>query len=343
MPPVLPEEKDRWVLETTGSFSWVWWLAVVPFLSGKLARCGFPLLPVTSTIIPMRPIRIACCAIILVPCLAIGGLAQTGVQGKAAVAAAGEVRLDQVGSQRELDDYHRMHFEVDPGLKRELIERFAKSYPESGLLAYVYQDAFYLGRRANDLKVMTLYGEKSLQLWPGNYTLLTELAGVYVQRNLLEEAESKAAAALGLLDSAPRPSGVSEQQWAADRKVLLSRNQDTLGFAHLRRAHQIQDAEVRKLELDDAIVRFRQALELRPVDDYAFYGLGFAGILLNDYAMAESNLAKAVAVDGILMPNARHLLVDLYKNQHGQSLDGLEEVIAKARKEIGLNQEAAVF
>ena len=291
----------------------------------------------------MRSIRIAWCVIILLPCLTICGLAQTGVQDKAAVAAAGEARLDRVGSQQELDDYRRLHGEVNPDLKREMIERFAKTYPESGLLAYVYQDGFYLGRRANDLKIMTLYGEKSLQLWPGNYTLLTELAGIYVQRNLLEEAESKAAAALGLLDRASRPADIPEQQWAADKKALLSRNHDTLGYAHLRRAHLIQDPDVKRIEIDDAVAGFRQALEQRPVDDFAFYGLGFAGMLLNDYAMAESNLAKAVAVDGILMPNARHLLEDLYKGQHRQSLVGLEEVIARAKKEIGFSQESAVF
>ncbi len=248
-----------------------------------------------------------------------------------------------MGSQRELDDYNQMRREVDPDLKRELIEQFVRDYPESGLLAYVYQDGFYLGRRANDLKIMTLYGEKSLQIWPGNYTLLTELAGAYVQRNLLEDAEAKATAALKLLDRAARPSNIPEQQWTADKKMLLSRNNDTLGFAHLRRAHLIQDAEMRRIEAEDAIAKFRWALEQRPVDDFAFYGLGFAGMLLDDYAMAESNLAKAVAVDGILMPNARLLLEDVYKSQHKQSLAGLEEVIAKARKGIGFYEEAAIF
>jgi hypothetical protein len=282
-------------------------------------------------------------AYILLLCFPFLSLVQTGVQEKAAAAASGEARLNQVGSQEELNEYNRMHNESDPDLKRELIEKFVRDYPGSGLLAYVYQDGFYLGRRANDLKVMTLYGEKSLQLWPGNYTLLTELAGAYVQRNLLEEAEAKATTALNLLDRATRPSHIPEQQWTADKKVLLARNNVTLGFAHLRRAHLIQDAEMRRIEAEDAMTKFRRALEQRPIDDFTFYGLGFLGMLLNDYAMAESNLAKAVAVDGILMPNARLLLEDLYKSQHKQSLVGLEEIIAKARKEIGLNQEEAIF
>jgi hypothetical protein len=283
----------------------------------------------------MRQKPFAWLTFILLLCFPFLSSAQTSVQEKPAAAASGEARLDQVGSQPELDEYIKMHNEADPDLKRELIERFVRDYPKSGLLAYVYQDGFYLGRRANDLKIMTLYGEKSLQIWPGNYTLLTELAGAYVQRNLLEDAEAKATAALKLLDRAARPSNIPEQQWTADKKVLLSRNNDTLGFAYLRRAHLIQDAEMRRIEAEDAIAKFRRALDQRPVDDFAFYGLGFAGMLLDDYAMAESNLAKAVAVDGILMPNARLLLEDVYKSQHKQSLAGLEEVIAKARKEIG--------
>jgi hypothetical protein len=291
----------------------------------------------------MRQKPFAWRAYILLLCFPLVSSAQTGVQEKPAAAASGEARLNQVDSQPELDEYIRMHNETDPDLKRELIEKFVRDYPESGLLAYVYQDGFYLGRRANDLKIMTLYGEKSLQLWPGNCTLLTELAGAYVQRNLLEEAEAKAAAALKLLDRSARPSHIPEQQWTADKKVLLSRNNVTLGFSHLRRAHLIQDTEMRRIEAEDAIAKFRRALEQRPIDDFAFYGLGFVGMLLNDYVVAESNLAKAVAVDGILMPNARLLLEDLYKSQHKQSLAGLEEVIAKARKEIGLYQEAAIF
>ena len=283
----------------------------------------------------MREKAFAWRAYILLLCLPLLGSAQTGVQEKPAAAASGKARLDQVGSQPEFDLYNKMHNEADPDLKRELIGRFVTTHPESGLLAYVYQDGFYLGRRANDLKIMTLYGEKSLQIWPGNYTLLTELAGAYVQRNLLEEAEAKASAALKLLDRAERPSLIPEQQWTADKKVLLSRNNVTLGFSHLRRAHLIQDAEMRRIEAEDAMTKFRRALEQRPIDDFAFYGLGFAGMLLNDYAMAESNLAKAVAVDGILMPNARLFLEDLYKSQHKQSLAGLEDVIAKARKAIG--------
>jgi hypothetical protein len=291
----------------------------------------------------MREKAFAWRAYILLLCLPLLGSAQTGVQEKAAAAESGEARLNQVGTQEELDDYLKMHNEADPDVKRELIEQFIRRYSESGLLAYVYQDGFYLGRRANDLKMMTLYGEKSLQIWPGNYTLLTELAGAYVQRNLLEEAEAKATTALNLLDRATRPSHIPEQQWTADKKVLLARNNVTLGFAHLRRAHLIQDAEMRRIEAEDAMTKFRRALEQRPIDDFTFYGLGFLGMLLNDYAMAESNLAKAVAVDGILMPNARLLLEDLYKSQHKQSLVGLEEIIAKARKEIGLNQEEAIF
>ena len=84
----------------------------------------------------------------------------------------------QAGSQQELDAYNRLHNEADPAVKKSLIDKFAEDYPLSGLLAYVYQDGVYLGRQANNIEMMGDYGAKSLELWPDNYILLTELASV---------------------------------------------------------------------------------------------------------------------------------------------------------------------
>ncbi len=85
-----------------------------------------------------------------------------------------------------------------------------------------------------------------------------------------------------------------------------------------------------------ALAPFRRALEYNPTDDFALYGLGFSYAILDDYPHTESNLAKAVAVNGIVMASARSLLEQVYRSQHNQSLDGLEQVIARARIALGL-------
>ena len=82
---------------------------------------------------------------------------------------------------------------------------------------------------------------------------------------------------------------------------------------------------------------FDRALEYHPTDDFPLYGIGFTHAILNDYPKAEAYLAKAVAVNGIVMASARSLLEQIYKSQHNQSLNGLEQVIAKAKAELGLS------
>jgi len=260
---------------------------------------------------------------------------------KTAVTAQAKAKPGQAGSQQELDAYNKLHNEIDPAAKRNLIEKFATDFPASGLLAYAYQDGVYLGRQANNMEMMAEYGDKALELWPENCTLLTELGSVYVQRNRVDQAEAEATRALDLVGAADKPSGMTEQQWAEGKKMLLASNHSTLGFVHLRRAQASQEADARKEEAEQALVLFKRALEYHPIDDFTFYGLGFVFAILDDYPNAESNLAKAVAVNGIVMASARSLLEEIYRSRHNQSLVGLEQVIAKAKTEIGLEQ--AVF
>ena len=67
----------------------------------------------------------------------------------------------------------------------------------------------------------------------------------------------------------------------------------------------------------------------------SLWRLGTAHALLNDYPNAESNLAKAVAINGIAASYARTTLEEIYKAQHKGSLEGLDKVIAKAKSELG--------
>jgi tetratricopeptide (TPR) repeat protein len=285
----------------------------------------------------MLPRIIARGGISLILCLSFCAWTPAKEQQKAAATAPTKPRLGQAGSQQELDAYNKMHNEVDPAEKRGLIDKFAGDYPESGLLAYVYQDGVYLGRQSNNIEMMAEYGEKSLELWPENYTLLTELGSVYVQRHGVEQAETKARRALELIALADKPAHMTELQWAEGRKMLMASNHTTLGYVNLRRAQAGQEGTARRSDAEDAISAFQHALEYEPTNDFALYGLGFAYAILNDYPDAESNLAKAVAVNGIIVASARNLLEEIYKSQHNQSLNGLEQVIAKAKAELGLS------
>ena len=242
----------------------------------------------------------------------------------------------QAGTQKESNAYERLRSEVDPAAKMKLIDGFAADFPESELLAYVYQEGVTLGRRANSVEIMADYGAKSLALWPDNYALRTELGSVYVQRDRVDEAETQAARALELLAIAEKPETIGEVQWETTRRTLLASNHQTLGFVHLRRAQAGQDASLRKAEAEAAIRSFRLSLEFRPIDDFTYYGLGFACGILNNYADAEASLARSVAINGVVVSGARMLLEEIYRSRHNQSLSGLSRVIAAAKAEFGI-------
>src|SRR5688572_18764755 len=254
----------------------------------------------------------------------------------AAPAAPVKPQVGQAGSPAEMEAYKKLQAEQDAAAKKLMIDEFLKTYPESGLTAYVHQEASYLGQQTNNFEMMTDHGEKSLAIIPENFTLLTLLANAYVERNSVDKAEERAEKAIDLVQNATKPAAATEEQWTQGKNMLLSTNFSTLGYVHLRRAQGIPDPKERKAETERAIAPFKKAIEYNKIDDISLWRLGVAHVFLNDYANAESNLAKAVAVNGVAAGNARSILEDIYKKQHKNSLDGLDKVVAKAKSELGL-------
>jgi tetratricopeptide (TPR) repeat protein len=254
----------------------------------------------------------------------------------ASSATPGQPQIGQPGSPAELDEFEKLKAETDMKAKKRMIDDFVQNHPDSGLKAYALQEGAYMGREANNIDLMSEYGEKSLEVWPQNFVLITELGNAYAHRNRADQAEAKAEKAIELISAVQKPPRPTEEQWAQGRKLLLAMNFSTLGFVHLRRAQAKTAMPDRKSEALIAVAPFKKALELTPTDETTLYGIGFSYTILNDYPNAESSLAKAVVLNGSVAPAARSLLEDIYKGQHKNSLDGLDAVIAKAKAELGL-------
>lgn len=240
--------------------------------------------------------------------------------------------------QPDLDEYNKIRAEQDAAAKKKMIDDFMQKYPNSIAAAYVLQEGALLGRRISDIEMMSDYGERSLAVWPDNFALLTELGSAYVQRKMIDKAEEKAMKAIGLIEKAERPPQATETQWAAGKKEVLTSNFSTLGFVHMYRAQASKDPAEKKAEAEKAIAPFKRALELIATDDFSLYGLGVVYATLNDYSNAESNLAKAIVLNGHVSSIARSLLEEFYKSQNKGSLDGLDQVLAKAKTELGIPQ-----
>lgn len=257
------------------------------------------------------------------------------VPGAVTAAVSAKPEIGQAGSQAELDEFNKMRTEADAAVKSRLIDDFLKKYPESGLVAHAHQEAAYLAQQANDIDKMAQHGEKSLSIMTDNYSLITLLANAYAERNLVDKAEEKAERAIEVLAEAQKPTHVTEDQWTKGKNMMMATNFSTLGYVHVRRAASKEGAEKRQ-HAEKAIAPFKKALEFAKTDDISLWRLGIAYVYLNDYNNAESNLAKAVAVNGVASANARSLLEDIYKQSHKNSLEGLDQVIAKAKSELGL-------
>jgi tetratricopeptide (TPR) repeat protein len=251
-------------------------------------------------------------------------------------ATPGKPQIGQAGSPAELDEFEKLKAETDMNAKKRMIDDFVQNHPDSGLKAYALQEGAYMGRAADNIDLMSEYGEKSLEVWPENFVLMTELGNAYAHRNRVDQAEAKAEKAIELISEAQKPPRPTEEQWAQGKKVLLAMNFSTLGFVHLRRSQAKTAMPDRRSEALIAVAPFKKALTLTPADDAAFYGIGFSYTILNDYPNAESNLAKAVALNGPVASAARSLLEEIYKGQHKNSLDGLDAVIAKAKTELSI-------
>lgn len=245
-------------------------------------------------------------------------------------------QVGQAGSQAELEEFNKLRVEADTATKQRLIDEFLKKYPESGLVALVHREGVTLGQQTNNFQLMAEHGEKTLVMMPEDFAVMTVLANAYAERNMVDKAEEKAERAIELVTSAQKPGEMSEEQWAQGKKMLLATNFSALGYVHLRRAQTIQTPAERKTETERAIAPFKKAIEYHQTDDVSYWRLGLTYAFLNDYPNAESNLAKAVAVNGIAASYARSSLEDIYKGQHKGSLEGLDQVIAKAKSELAL-------
>lgn len=255
-----------------------------------------------------------------------------GVQAQAAPPAKPQV--GQAPSKAEEDDFGKLLAENDAAAKKRMIDEFLQKYPESGLTGQVHRVAADLGQRTNNADMIIKHGERALVAFPEDFPVMSILANAYVERNELDKSEELATRALELIGGFQKPAQMPEEEWTTTKKALMGGNFSTLGMIHLRRAQAAQNPAEKKSGAEKAVAPLKKAIENQPKDDYSYYYLGFAYVLLNDYSNAESSLAKAVALNGVASPNARKLLEDLYKTQHKNSLEGLDKVIAKAKSEL---------
>jgi len=198
---------------------------------------------------------------------------------------------EQQAAQAEAADYTALATDFDPDHQLQLVDAFAKKYPNSPRLTYVYFIAANIQRQKNDLPAAVDYAEKSVKLKPDNFASLMLLAQMLPQPKLLQsqtdhakllsEAEADANQAIQIVSTAPndqikKQPNETDDAFAKRKASYISDAHSALGMVHLQKALEgLQGPD--KDELAKAEQEYQTAVNgTDQPDPQAYYRLGEA-------------------------------------------------------------------
>jgi tetratricopeptide (TPR) repeat protein len=282
-------------------------------------------------------------------------------------------REPQAEAPEEVADYFKITQTQDTGQRAQLVEDFLKKYPESKYVPGLHQAATSLYQQLNKYEKMIEHGEKTLLSFPSNPAILSLLALAYTTGGEWEKAIDRASKAIALIDKLTVPANVDGARWKNERDQYLAMNYASLGssfvakFEAERKAQKEakatsqaqgasaagevpvpkKESEVSSkdqppaeapnaaaIHLAKALTYLSKAVDLNPRYEYAQFQLGVVLAFQNQAAKAMEAFAKTIALEGGFKSMARQNLESIYKVTHKDSLEGLDQMIAKAKEEL---------
>jgi predicted CXXCH cytochrome family protein len=238
--------------------------------------------------------------------------------------------LDQISNPSEREAVLDIYRARSPREKAEKAETFLVQYPQSWLLAEIYEIAAKAYIDLGDFDRALQYGRASLEILPENPLLLVPLANVEATRGLTAEAEQNAQEALDYLDRFGRPSSVPEKTWPAVRNELKASCFFVQGRMRTLQALSLPAGEERSKKLVAAIKLLGQARSLNAGDPEIEYLTGLDYMASGNQEEAAKWIAAAYRREGPLKPVALAKLETIFEQSRrvtGQSfsrfLEGL--------------------
>ncbi|NWG14215.1 MAG: tetratricopeptide repeat protein [Acidobacteria bacterium] len=201
----------------------------------------------------------------------------------------------------------------------EMGERMYAASPDAGMAAALAD--IYL--KMNNAGKFTTYAEKAVSAIPieHSYTLALQLAGIYQQNNDLPRASGYAEKVMAVYGDKV-PQGFQESAWNTSRAYCY-------GLMGLN-AYANKD-------YDKTLEHYTKVLKLAPKSDDAWYYTGMVRWRREDPEGAIDAFAKCVVINKTMAKRAQENLEKLYKARHNDTLDGLDQVLAKAKSELGIS------
>ena len=190
----------------------------------------------------------------------------------------------------------------DPAKRAELLTRFAQTFPDSpyanqalGVAATAYQ-------QAQNAPKMLEVANGLLGKDPSNLGMLLLLSDYYSENGeQLDKAEAYAKKAVSVLETAPRPEGLTDEQWAQQKGLQKGLALSALGQVNIQKKDNAQAAE-----------NFRAAAPLLKSNEGSYgrnqYRLGFALLNLKRNAEAKEAFTQAASVNSPYKAKAQEKL-----------------------------------
>ena len=241
--------------------------------------------------------------------------------------------VDQIKDPLERQVFLALFNPMSPRDKAELAEAFLASYPQSWLLAQVYEIGAkaYIDLEKYDLALQM--GRNSLALLPENPLLAVPLANVQARQFLYAEASRNGTDALRDLDRFGRPTSISEKEWPELERQLRASCLFALARAAVSEALAGGTPSQRRTELlNQATSRLSQARTFNSMDPEIPYLLGLSHLSLGNSESAALNLLMAYKIEGPLQAAALQQLKRIYQAstpQKSESFNGFLERLGK--------------
>ncbi len=180
----------------------------------------------------------------------------------------------------------------DPAKRAGLLTRFAQIYPDSPYANQAFGVAATSYQQAQNAPKMLEVANGLLSKDPNNLGMLLLLYDYYCDKtDQLTKAETYSKKAISLLDAAPKPEGVTDEQWAQQKSLQKGLALSSLGQVNIEKKDNTQ-----------AVQNLKAAAPLLKPDDGSYgrnqYRLGYALLNLKKTAEAKEAFTQAASVNG---------------------------------------------
>jgi tetratricopeptide (TPR) repeat protein len=180
----------------------------------------------------------------------------------------------------------------EPGKRATLLARFANTFPDSPYANQALGMAATSYAQAQNMPKMLEVANGLLAKDPDNLGMLLVLSDYYCDKpDQIAKAETYAKKAISLLDSAPKPEGTTDEQWAQQKNLQKGLALSSLGQVNIEKKANVQ-----------AVDNLKAAAPLLKQDDASYgrnqYRLGFALLNLKRTAEAKEAFTQAASVNG---------------------------------------------